>query len=90
MAILAKFAVSGMTQSNYDEVMRRLEAAGAGAPPGRLKHVCYGSTENLQVVDVYDGPEAFEAFGGTLVPILKELGIEAVPQVEPIYNSVRG
>ena len=90
MAIVAKFAVSNMPASRYDEVIRRLEAAGAGAPPGRLYHVAYGDQGALQVIDVFDSPQAMEAFGATLVPILQELGITAVPEVQEAHNIIPG
>jgi hypothetical protein len=90
MAIIVHFDVSGMNTKKYAEIMRRLDAAGAGAPPGRLHHTCYGNDEKLLVVDVYDTVQSFEAFGGTLVPILTELGVEARPQIQPVHNIVRG
>jgi hypothetical protein len=90
MAIVVRFAVTGMTAAKYEEALRRLAAAGAAAPPGRLYHVSYGAQDNLQVIDVYDSPESLETFGATLVPILRELGIHASPQVDPICKIVRG
>ena len=90
MAIVVKFAVSNMPAEKYDEIIRRLEAAGAGAPPGRLHHVAYGSPECIQVIDVFDSPESFQAFGSTLVPILQELGVEAAPDVQAVHNIIKG
>jgi hypothetical protein len=79
-----------MTAEKYDTVLKRLEAAGAGAPPGRLYHVSFGAHNNLQVIDVYDSPQSLENFGKTLVPILQELGIEAEPHVEEAYKIIKG
>ena len=62
MAIVVKFAVIGMSSEKYDAVLSRLEAEGAGAPPGRLYHVSYGSRDNVQVIDVFESSQAFEAF----------------------------
>lgn len=90
MAIVAKFAVSNMSAEKYDEVIRRLAAAGAGVPAGRLDHLCYGPRDNLQVIDVYDSPQSLQAFGAVLVPILQEFGIEAQPEVQEVYNTIRG
>ena len=90
MAIVVKFNVSGMTTAQYDDVLRRLEKAGAGAPLGRLHHVSYGDPNNLQVIDVFDSPESLEAFGRTLEPILREVGISAVPEVQPAYRIIKG
>jgi hypothetical protein len=90
MAIVAKFSVSNMTAEKYETVLKRLEAAGAGAPPGRLHHVSYGSHDNLQVIDVFDSPQSLENFGKTLVPNLTELGIKAEPKVEEAYKIIKG
>jgi hypothetical protein len=90
MAILVKFSVSGMSAEKYNSVLARLEAAGAGAPPGRLHHVSYGSRDNLQVIDVFDSPQSLESFGKTLTPILEALGIQATPEVHDAYNIIKG
>lgn len=90
MAIVVKFKVTGMSAEKYETVLERLEAAGAGSPPGRLHHVSYGSKDNLQVIDVFESLQLFEAFGATIGPILGELGIEAVPEIEEVHNIVKG
>lgn len=90
MAIVVQFEVSGMSSDTYEAVLRRLEAAGAGAPPGRLYHVSYGAPDNLQVIDVFDSPQSLEAFGRTLEPFLRELGISAVPRVQPAHRIIAG
>ena len=90
MAIVAKFAVRGMSADHYETALRRLEAAGAGAPAGRLHHICYGADGDLQVIDVYDSPQSLEAFGQTLGPILQELRIAADADVQPVYKIISG
>ena len=91
MAITVHFSPRGLDKSKYDEVMRRLERAGAGSPAGRLYHCCYESGGSLKVVDVYDSARSFEQFGNTLTPILKSLGIDVgQPEVSPAYNMVAG
>jgi hypothetical protein len=89
MAIVVKFNVSNMTAEKYETVLKRLEAAGAGAPSGRLHHVSFGSHGNLQVIDVFDSPQSLEDFGKMLVPILEELGIKAEPNVEEVYKIIK-
>jgi hypothetical protein len=91
MAITVHFSPRGLDKSKYDEVMRRLERAGAGSPAGRLYHCCYESGGSLKVVDVYDSLQSFEQFGKTLAPILESLAIDAgQPEVSPAYNIVTG
>jgi len=84
MAIVIKFTFQGMTADKYGEALKRLEAAGASAPPGRSYHVSYGAKDNLQVIDVWDSPQTFEAFGKTLVPILQSLGVKAEPVIAEV------
>jgi hypothetical protein len=91
MALIIHFAPKGMDAKKYAEVLKRLEAAGAGAPAGRLHHACYGDTQALRVTDVFDTPANFEAFGKLLLPILGELGVDAGrPEVVAVHNVIRG
>ena len=94
MAITGQFIPRAMTPAQYDEIIRRLEAAGAGAPPGRLYHVCYQSLggQSLRVLDVWDSPASFEAFGQILLPILHDVGVElgGPPEVAPVHNIIVG
>jgi hypothetical protein len=76
MAIAVYFNPKGMTLDEFNESHRRLSAAGAGAPSGRIHHSCFGDDGNLMVYQVWESPESFEAFGATLMPILAEVGIE--------------
>jgi len=91
MALIIHFAPKGMDDKKYAEILRRLQAAGAGAPAGRLHHTCYGDKGALKVTDVFDTPANFEAFGKVLIPILVEMGVD-VGRPEPIevHNIIRG
>lgn len=89
MAIGVYFQPQGMTGAQYDQIMQRLDAAGAARPDGRLHHSCFGPPDGLMVYDVWDSPEAFERFGQTLMPILADMGVELPsPQVMPIHNMI--
>jgi len=89
MSITVIFPATNMTEEKYREVLRRLEAAGAGSPPGREFHACFGTSDSLGVVDVWTTPEQFEAFGQTLGPILAEVGVEeAEPQIAKTLNVI--
>jgi hypothetical protein len=89
--LIVHFTPKGMNDTKYAEVMRRLDRAGAAAPPGRVHHACYGSKDALEVVDVYDTMASFEAFGKTLMPILAALEIDVDrPRIAEVHNIVRG
>jgi hypothetical protein len=67
-----------------------LEAAGAGAPAGRLHHFALDTGGKIHVLDVWDSEESLRAVGATLMPILAELGIDGQPQVSPVHNIIHG
>ncbi|GAC1394799.1 MAG: hypothetical protein NVSMB47_04480 [Polyangiales bacterium] len=90
MAIIVHFNPTGLTADTYAETMRRLAAAGEGAPRGRLHHACYGTPDALRVVDIYATPQDFEEFGSKLMPILGALGVDpGQPLVHPVIDLVR-
>jgi hypothetical protein len=79
------------TAAQYDEIIRRLDAAGAGQPAGRLYHACFGSGDKLQVFDIWESQQAFDKFGETMVPIVQEVGVDlGQPMVEPVHNLIQG
>ena len=91
MALGFYFTPSTFTPAMYDDAIVRLEAAGAGAPAGRLYHVALESDGLIQVFDVWDSQESFEAFGATLLPIMAELGADpGQPDVAPVHNIIKG
>ena len=91
MAVVLRFAPAGMTLEKYNETVRRLEAAGAGSPQGRLYHVCFGDTNSVRVSDIWDSMESFEKFGETLRPILADLGVEPDdPEILSVHNIIEG
>jgi hypothetical protein len=91
MALGIYFVHEGFTPEKYDAAIKQLNAAGAGSPKGRLNHFALESDGSIQVFDVWDSQENFDAFGATLVPILSELGVTmGAPSVASIYNSIDG
>ena len=91
MAIALIFTPRSTDARQYDEVIKRLENAGASAPPGRLYHVCFGTGSSLRVVDVWESQEALNTFGQTLMPILQQVGVDpGQPEVAEVHNSIQG
>ena len=79
------------TPAEYDEAVSRLEAAGAGAPAGRLYHVALETDGQIQVFDIWDSQESLDAFGETLVPIMTALGADpGQPMVSKVHNIIEG
>ena len=91
MAFVVKFKPEGFTAAKYQETIKKLEAAGAGAPKGRTFHVSYGDANGVDITDVWDSMEDFQAFGQTLIPIMKSLGVDTgTPDVQQIFGIVKG
>jgi hypothetical protein len=81
---------TGFTQEKYDTTLAQLEDAGAGAPEGRISHVALETGGEIQVFDIWESQEAFEAFGATLIPILTAAGITLnEPMVARIHNEIK-
>ena len=91
MAYVVRFTPSGMTEEKYDEIIRKLDEAGAGSPAGRDYHVCFKADGSLHVSDIWNSMEEFDRFGSTLMPILQELGVDpGQPSFLEVHNSIRG
>ena len=89
MAIGIYFAPTTMTQQQYFECIKRLKKAGAGHPPGRVYHACFGTGERIQVFDVWTSQAAFDKFGRTLMPILQDIGTDpGQPVVMNMHNVI--
>jgi hypothetical protein len=89
MALGIYFKPTALSAAKYDEVIRELDAAGAGHPAGRLHHSCFGPDGNLMVYEVWESQQAFEDFGQVLMPILQKTGIDpGTPDVMPVHNMV--
>jgi hypothetical protein len=91
MAMGLYFTPAEFTVARYDETLRKLEEAGAGSPPGRLYHVALETDGVINVFDIWESQEQFEAFGQTLVPIMSELGVDpGTPQIANVHNVIVG
>ena len=77
MSIVVRFKPTDLTAATYEESTRQLKKAGVDPRPDGLdRHICFGTNGNLQVLEIWDSREQFEAFGEKLrqLPVLGELG----------------
>jgi hypothetical protein len=91
-SVLARFkAAPDVTNEQYDESVRRLEALGDWPPAGLSYHVAFHSEGNLRVSEVWDSREQFDAFGERLMPVLKDVGVELAdePEMLEIHNVIQ-
>lgn len=93
MSIVVRFQPTNVTKEKYDEILRRMEAAGIWPnPPGLEVHVAFGPDDDVRVSEVWSSREQFEAqVVEKLMPILSELGIEfsAEPEIFEVQNLVK-
>jgi hypothetical protein len=91
MALGFYITAKGFTQERYDTTLVQLEQAGVGAPDGRISHVALETDGEIQVFDIWESQEAFDAFGATLLPILAAAGVEMnPPMVARVHNQIKG
>lgn len=84
---------TSLTAATYDESTRQLEGAGVDPRPAGLdRHICFGTDGSLEIIQIWDSREQFEAFGERLgqLPVLAELGIEfsAPPKILDVHKVV--
>jgi len=91
MSIVVRFSPTALTREQYDESLRRLEAAGVWPPDGLDYHVCFGSDGSLLVSEIWDSREQLDAFGERLMPILGDIGIgfDRDPEIFEVHEVIR-
>ena len=96
MPIVAVFQSPSLTRENYEESVRkltngkksRMESAGDWPVKGLLVHIAGQSEKGFRVVDVWESEDAFRRFGERLMPIMKEIGIDTVPEIYDAHAFV--
>jgi hypothetical protein len=85
----------GLTQEQYEKSVdkvsggkSRMESPSDWPVEGLLAHIAGQGETGFRVVDVWESEEAFNRFGETLLPILKEIGIEGRPEVYPAHTFI--
>ncbi|MFD7902253.1 hypothetical protein ACFV4F_00250 [Kitasatospora sp. NPDC059722] len=97
MAIVVTFDIPGVTQAQYDGVIKALTGSTTGfnlpsdlPVAGIVSHVAGPTATGWHVTDVWESREAFDRFAEVLRPILQDVGIPAdPPQVFEAYRVVR-
>ncbi len=95
MPIVAVFQSPSLTRETYEESIRqvtggksRVESAADWPVEGLLVHVAGEAGTGFRVVDVWESEEAFRRFGEKLEPIMKEIGIDAQPEIYETHTLV--
>jgi hypothetical protein len=85
--VIIQMSIPGMTAKEYDQAWAELRKAGLSHPSGLHHHVGAQQGNNWMVIDVWESAEAFDKFGETLMPILRNLGVP-VDQFKPVITPV--
>jgi quinol monooxygenase YgiN len=90
MAIVAVSDAGTDSVEQYDQVIKQLEEAGHGNPPGRLSHTAaLKDNGSYLVVDVWESPEALQRFAQVLMPLIEAVGGGAPNlQISPVHNMI--
>jgi len=89
MALVIKFKHAGFTEAKYHEAIKQLAAVGQGNPKGRSYHVSYGDSNGVDIFDIWESMEEFEAFGKILIPILSSLKVDlGKPDIQEIFGII--
>ena len=92
MSIVVRFNPTNLTTEQYNESIRRLEAAELAWPPEGLEfHVLFGSEGDLRVSEIWDSQEQLQAFGEGMMPILTDVGVEfsSAPEIFEVHNTIK-
>lgn len=90
MAIAFIFKPKSMNRDQYHRILAKLDEVGIRDQPGRSFHVCFGTGDQLRIIDIWDSEEALTStFAEAIVPILQEVGVEALPpEILPIERII--
>ncbi len=87
--IVAVFQGTDMSEAQYASVIAELDAAGAGAPDGRIDHLAAWEDGTFFVVDTWESEKKLNTFADTLFPILDRNGVTPpVPRIFELRNTI--
>jgi hypothetical protein len=95
VAVVLVHQGAGLTRESYEQVVSRLtggktrlESPTDWPVEGLLVHAAGEADSGFRVVDVWESEEAVRRFGETLIPLLREAGVEAEPEMYPAHTFV--
>jgi hypothetical protein len=80
--IVMRMRWEGATPENYDAMADKLDWE-KNPPDGGVQHVAWFDGTGMNIVDVWESEEKFNAFiQGQVMPAVQELGIPGQPEVQ--------
>lgn len=88
--VIVQFNFPGVTAEQYDGTWADLRKMGIENPDGLMSHIGGFTKNGLVVTDVWESASKFEAFGPTLIPILKKNGFpDVAPSIAPLHYKYK-
>ena len=89
MAICVHIVPVSMNAEQYEQAVKIVDDGAGAAPAGRLYHVCFGTGDKLQIIDVWRSQAEWDTFSETVMKVSQELGLEVASlNVEPVHNII--
>ena len=90
MAIVMVSDAGTDSVEEYDQLIKQLEEAGHGNPPGRLSHTAaLKDNGSYFVVYVWESSEALQQFAQVLMPLIEAVGgVAPNLQISPVHNTI--
>jgi len=86
MTVAVHISPEHMSKEDYERVIEELEASGSSDPEGRHFHAAYGD-DNVQMFEVWDSPEHFEAHREDLFAAIQSAGVDAANvEIHPLHS----
>jgi len=84
MPVAVRICPDKMTREDYDRVAADLAAS---EPEGRMYHAAYG-TDEVQMFEVWESPEHFDAHRDRLMGVLQGAGLDAGSvEIHPLHSG---
>jgi hypothetical protein len=89
MSIVVFFQPRSLSADQYEQIMAELQKHLRFPWDGLQNTICYGSGDQLRVVDIWESEEKYEQFCEILIPAVSHLGIEMdSPKFAAAYASL--
>jgi hypothetical protein len=88
MPVAVHISPQHLSRGDYEQLIQDLKASGADNPKGRVSHTAYGE-DNVQMLEVWESHEDFEANGDRLFAVMQGAGLDAgTVNVHPVHSEL--
>ena len=89
MAICVHLVPVSMNAGQYQKAVEMVADAAGAAPAGRLYHVCFGTGDKLQVIDVWKSQAEWDDFSQYVAKAAEQLGVKVASiNIEPVQDII--